>query len=173
VKQSRAPGFGAPGFCSSKEIKVKKTSLLAAVGGALATLMSAGVAADEAASAPAPAPAPQAAAATLAPRADVAAAAAAAVAEEVVALGAGETALSTEALGEQRAAAKIELDDITINTPENNGAVVGNTALGDTGFNKIDGDAFRDSAGFMNAIQNTGNNVLIQNATIINVSVEP
>ena len=134
---------------------MKTNCVLAAVGGALAALASAGVAADEAAAAP------------------QAAAVAAVAVEEVVALGALETALSTEALGEQRAKAKIELDEVTINTPENTGAVVGNVALGDTGYNKIEGNAFRDSAGFMNAIQNTGNNVLIQNATIINVSVEP
>jgi len=141
---------------------VKTKSVLAAIGAALAALASAGAAADEAT-------APDEAAATAPP----AVAAPPAAAEEVVALGAVESALSTAELGEQRAAAKLELDDITINTPENNGAVVGNVALGDTGYNKIDGNAFRDSAGFMNAIQNTGNNVLIQNATIINVSVEP
>lgn len=137
---------------------MKTKSLLAAIGGALAAFASAGVVADEAA-----APEPPVAEA-VAPAEEI-------VADEVVALE-GEKALSTEELGEQRAAAKIELDDITINTPENNGAVVGNVAIGDTGYNRIDGNAFRDSAGFMNTIQNTGNNVLIQNATIINVSVE-
>jgi hypothetical protein len=130
---------------------VKTQSVLAAVGGALALLTSAGGFADEAPAKPE----------------------AARAAEEVVTLGKLETALSTDELGEQRAKAKIELEEVTINTPENNGAVVGNVALGDTGYNKIDGNAFRNSAGFMNAIQNTGNNVLIQNATIINVSVEP
>lgn len=99
--------------------------------------------------------------------------AAAAPAEEVVTLVELESALSTEELGEQRAKAKIELDELTINAAENNGAVVGNIAIGDTGHNTIDGNAFRDSSGFMNAIQNTGNNVLIQNSTIINVAVEP
>jgi hypothetical protein len=128
--------------------------VLAAVGGALALLASAGGSADEASTQPV-------------------AAAAAVPAEEVVSLGALETALTTDELGEQRAKAKIELDEITINAPENTGGVVGNVAIGDTGYNKIDGNAFRDSAGFMNTIQNTGNNVLIQNATIINVSVEP
>ena len=131
---------------------MKTKLVLAACGGALALIASAGSSADEAAAKP---EATQAAA------------------EEVVTLGALDTALSTEELGDQRAKAKIELDELTINRPENNGAVLGNVALGDTGYNKIDGNAFRDSAGFMNTIQNTGNNVLIQNATIINVSVEP
>lgn len=131
---------------------MKTKSVLAAIGAALAALASAGAAADEAAATAAAPPA---------------------AAEEVVALGAAATALSSEQLGEQRAKAKLELEKVTINTPDNDGAVVGNVALGDTGYNKIDGNAFRDSAGFMNAIQNTGNNVLIQNATIINVSVEP
>lgn len=130
---------------------MQKKSIMAIAGSALALLAAAGSAADEA----------------------TVESAAAAPADEVVTLGALETALSTEELGEHRAKAKIELDELTINAAENDGAVVGNIAIGNTGHNTIDGNAFRDSAGFMNAIQNTGNNVLIQNATIINVAVEP
>lgn len=42
-----------------------------------------------------------------------------------------------------------------------------------TGNNLIDNDAFSGSTGFMTVIQNTGNNVIIQNATIINLSLQP
>jgi hypothetical protein len=86
---------------------------------------------------------------------------------------AASTPLTTEKLDEQRAKAKIEIDKLTINAPEQNGVVAGNTAVGNnTGHNSIGGDAFTSAAGFISTIQNTGNNVLIQNSTIINVSVE-
>lgn len=82
--------------------------------------------------------------------------------------------LSLEELGEQRAAARIEVDDVTINTADSDGAVVDNTAINNrTGQNTIAGGAFVGAAGFIHSVQNTGNNVLIQNSTIINVSVEP
>lgn len=42
-----------------------------------------------------------------------------------------------------------------------------------TGFNLIDGNAFGGAAGVPMVIQNSGNNVLIQNATIINVQFQP
>lgn len=81
--------------------------------------------------------------------------------------------LSAEELGEQRAKADIEIDSITINDSDQDGAVAGNAAIGNrTGANTIAGDAFATANGVITAVQNTGNNVLIQNATIINVSVE-
>ncbi|TAN08037.1 MAG: hypothetical protein EPN36_01375 [Rhodanobacteraceae bacterium] len=42
-----------------------------------------------------------------------------------------------------------------------------------TGLNEIGGGAFANAAGFPMVIQNTGNSVLIQNATIINVQMQP
>jgi hypothetical protein len=42
-----------------------------------------------------------------------------------------------------------------------------------TGDNAIGGSAFEGSAGLPMVIQNTGNNVLIQNATIVNVQFQP
>jgi len=42
-----------------------------------------------------------------------------------------------------------------------------------TGNNTIDGGSFAGSNGFPTVIQNSGNGVLIQNATIINVTVRP
>jgi hypothetical protein len=81
--------------------------------------------------------------------------------------------LSAEELGEQRAKADIEIDSITINDSDQDGAVAGNAAIGNrTGANTIASDAFATANGVITAVQNTGNNVLIQNATIINVSVE-
>jgi hypothetical protein len=82
--------------------------------------------------------------------------------------------LTADALGEQRAKAKLEIDKITVNAPAQNGTVIGNTAIGNvTGANAIAGSAFSSAAGMITAIQNTGNNVLIQNSTIVNVSVAP
>ncbi len=42
-----------------------------------------------------------------------------------------------------------------------------------TGNNGINGGAFAGAQGFPTVIQNTGNGVLIQNATIINVTIKP
>ena len=42
-----------------------------------------------------------------------------------------------------------------------------------TGSNAISGDSFSGAAGLPMVIQNTGNNVLIQNATIVNVQFQP
>lgn len=83
-------------------------------------------------------------------------------------------ALSSEELNSERAKQKIEVDRIQINDQDLNGTVSDNTAIGNnTGHNTISGDAFTGAAGFISSVQNTGNNVLIQNATIINVSVDP
>jgi hypothetical protein len=101
------------------------------------------------------------------------AATAAAPPAALAALGAGQ-ALSTGALGEQRATAKLEIDKVTINAPTQNGVVAGNAAINTTnGANSIGGTAFSGASGLVNTIQNTGNNVLIQNSTIVNVSVAP
>lgn len=81
--------------------------------------------------------------------------------------------LSDDELGTQRAKEKTELADVTINDQDQNGDVTDNVAVGNTtGNNLIDGNAFSNSAGFMSTVQNSGNNVLIQNSTIINVSVD-
>jgi hypothetical protein len=86
----------------------------------------------------------------------------------------GGKALDAAALDGQRAKARLEMDKLTLNLNDEDGVVTGNTALDNTtGPNTIDGDAFGNAAGFVSAVQNTGNNVLIQNSTIINVAVEP
>lgn len=42
-----------------------------------------------------------------------------------------------------------------------------------TGDNALNGSSFNGAAGLNSVIQNTGNGVLIQNATIVNVQVQP
>lgn len=55
-----------------------------------------------------------------------------------------------------------------------NGTVSNNSDTNvSTGMNSIGGGSFADSAGIPMVIQNSGNNVLIQNATIINVQFKP
>ena len=81
--------------------------------------------------------------------------------------------LSDEELNKHRAREKIEIEQITLNNQDQDGDVTDNVAVGNTnGDNVINGQAFSDSSGFLSSVQNTGNNVLIQNSTIINVSVE-
>jgi len=93
---------------------------------------------------------------------------------EIKSLLASATPVSDEALGDESGMAQIQLDKVVITDQDLNGVLQGNVATGTTnGNNTISGDAFSDSAGFVTAIQNTGNNVLIQDATIINISMEP
>jgi len=81
--------------------------------------------------------------------------------------------LSDEELNSQRARENIQVESITINDQDQDGDVTDNVAIGNTnGDNLINGEAFSNSSGFLSTVQNTGNNVLIQNSTIINVSVE-
>ena len=63
--------------------------------------------------------------------------------------------------------------DITTHNDINvDGVLTGNTANNNvTGFNVIDNGAFTDAGGFISVIQNTGNNVLIQDTTLININV--
>jgi len=89
-------------------------------------------------------------------------------------LSGGDGVLSAAALEAERATAMLEVDRITINDQDLNGVVSNNSAI-DTisGNNTIAGDAFGNATGFIGTIQNTGNNVLIQSATIVNIAVEP
>ena len=91
----------------------------------------------------------------------------------LAALGAA-TAIPESLLGNESAMARIELGTIVLNEQDVDGVVQGNIATGNTtGNNSISDNAFAGAAGFATAIQNTGNNVLIQNSTIINVSLDP
>jgi hypothetical protein len=42
-----------------------------------------------------------------------------------------------------------------------------------TGSNSISGDSFANASGLPSVIQNTGNNVLIQNGVVVNVQLKP
>lgn len=65
------------------------------------------------------------------------------------------------------------IDVLTINKAELDGTLDGNTAINSvTGDNVISNGAFANSSGLSTAIQNSGNNVLIQNSTIVNVVIE-
>ena len=60
-----------------------------------------------------------------------------------------------------------------LNTNTVNGTVNDVTVLNNiTGNNSIDGGAFTGAQGFPMVIQNSGNGVLIQNATILNVTIQ-
>jgi len=88
------------------------------------------------------------------------------------ALGAA-TVVADDILAGESAMARIEIGDVLINDQNVDGVVEGNVASGNTnGHNTISDNAFAGAAGFATAIQNTGNNVLIQNSTIINVSTD-
>lgn len=85
-----------------------------------------------------------------------------------------KTKLSSDELDDQRAKAALEIHHVTINDQELNGVVSNNTAIGNnTGDNIVSDGAYSNAAGFLSTVQNSGNNVLIQNSTIINVAIEP
>ena len=74
--------------------------------------------------------------------------------------------VSTETLAEQRGGD----DEFVHNTITVNGTVTDNTASNVvTGANSIADGSFASSSGIMSVVQNTGANVLIQSATIVNV----
>lgn len=74
--------------------------------------------------------------------------------------------VSSETLAEQRGGD----DEFVDNTIRVTGTVTENTASNVvTGANNIQGGSFANSSGIMSVVQNTGANVLIQSATIVNV----
>ena len=80
------------------------------------------------------------------------------------------TAVSDEELDVYRGEG---IDVGIINKAELDGTLDGNTAINSvTGQNVISNGAFANSSGLSTAIQNSGNNVLIQNSTIVNVVIE-
>ncbi len=77
-------------------------------------------------------------------------------------------AISADQLGSYRGGTEIVSNDMELS-----GAVAGNSARNvSTGMNTINGGAFTNASGLPTVIQNTGANVLIQNATIINVQMK-
>lgn len=81
-----------------------------------------------------------------------------------------EEALSEEDLSGQRGEG---IDDLTYNKMELDGSNHGNSVMNSiTGENFIGNTAFNGASGMFGVIQNSGNNVLIQKATIINIAVD-
>ncbi|MDP2881310.1 MAG: hypothetical protein Q8N89_06990 [Azonexus sp.] len=80
----------------------------------------------------------------------------------------GGTVADADILEQSRGGAELNLYDI-----KSDGVVRDNQAYNlSTGSNYIAEGSFAGAAGFATVVQNSGNNVLIQNATIINVRVQ-
>ena len=80
----------------------------------------------------------------------------------------GSPAVMTESLDGFRGGADLYLNDI-----KSDGIVRDNQASNlTTGNNWVSEGSFTGASGFPTVIQNSGNNVLIQNATIINLQVQ-
>lgn len=63
--------------------------------------------------------------------------------------------------------------DITFNLQNTEGQLYNNNATHTfSGANQVSDQAFSGSNGFSTVIQNSGNNVLIQNSTIVNVKMQ-
>jgi hypothetical protein len=63
--------------------------------------------------------------------------------------------------------------DITFNLQDTEGQLYNNQATNTlSGGNQVSGQAFAGLNGFSTVIQNSGNNVLIQNSTIVNVKMQ-
>jgi hypothetical protein len=66
------------------------------------------------------------------------------------------------------------VDMTTLNNMNVRATLSGNEANNNvTGFNIIDHGAFTEASGIISVIQNTGNNVIIQDSTIVNVTIIP
>jgi hypothetical protein len=75
-------------------------------------------------------------------------------------------------LGNARGGAETAPANVTLNQNNTNGSVTGNVASNlTTGNNNISESSFSNAAGVPIVIQNTGNNVLIQNSTILNLQM--
>jgi hypothetical protein len=95
-------------------------------------------------------------------------------ADQVAAMRAGDVvgvaAVDTQDLARSRGGAEL---DITLNDVKTNGAVNNNSASNlTTGSNFVGEGSFAGASGFSTVVQNSGNNVLIQNATVINLKVQ-
>jgi len=78
-----------------------------------------------------------------------------------------------EPVSDERLAASHAGADTVSNEMRVNGAVTGNAAADvASGANTIASGAFSNASGLPVAIQNSGSNVLIQNATIINIHMQ-
>jgi hypothetical protein len=82
------------------------------------------------------------------------------------------TVIDDSQLSNARGGAESVNTNLTLNQNTSNGNVSGNVATNlTTGSNNLSDSAFSNSAGVPIVIQNTGNNVLIQNSTILNLQL--
>ncbi|WP_133477777.1 hypothetical protein [Cognatilysobacter segetis] len=82
------------------------------------------------------------------------------------------TAVPGDALDDMRGGT--ETKTTITNVSDVNGNVDGNAAINTiSGGNLMDGGAFGNAAGLSTVIQNSGNNVLIQNSTVVSVLFSP
>ena len=82
----------------------------------------------------------------------------------------GSAVVDSQDLAISRGGAEV---DLTLNDLKSKGVVSDNYASNLlTGSNIVSDGSFAGAAGFSTVVQNSGNNVLIQNATIINVRVQ-
>jgi ABC-type uncharacterized transport system involved in gliding motility auxiliary subunit len=82
------------------------------------------------------------------------------------------TVIDDSQLSNARGGAESVNTNLTLNQNTSNGNVNGNVATNlTTGSNNLSDSAFSNSAGVPIVIQNTGNNVLIQNSTILNLQL--
>ncbi|KXI24497.1 hypothetical protein [Photobacterium sanguinicancri] len=81
--------------------------------------------------------------------------------------------ISDDLMGQSRGTNyEIQIDNMQAHS-EMDGDVAGNSAYHNTtGDNVIDSGSFADSSGVFSVVQNTGNNVLIQNATVVNLTLK-
>jgi hypothetical protein len=82
-------------------------------------------------------------------------------------------ALSEEDLSGERGEGTLLIDDIWVTHADLDGTSMGNSVANSiTGNNYIGSTAFNGANGMIGVIQNTGNNVVIQKSTIVNISLE-
>ena len=88
----------------------------------------------------------------------------------------GIAAVNTKELADHRGRADLNVDDVILQLSEvTANASVSNNSLDSnmTGANLVETGAFDGAAGVIFAVQNTGNHVIIQNTTLINVTMNP
>jgi len=92
------------------------------------------------------------------------------VADELDILANSET-LSDDLMTQSRGGQyELNIDNIQASS-DMGGYVSGNSAYNNTtGNNTIDAGSFSDASGVLHVVQNTGSNVLIQNATVVNLT---
>ncbi|GAM67949.1 hypothetical protein JCM19236_2104 [Vibrio sp. JCM 19236] len=80
--------------------------------------------------------------------------------------------VSVDEMQQSRGGQHIELDYTSL-ASDIDGFSSGNSAINTVnGNNVLSSGAFADSSGISNVIQNTGNNVLIQNSTVVNLTLK-